>query len=67
MNILDEWDTISPEAKDIISKMLKYKPSDRPSAHELLLHNWFLKANKENHINYNKLKCYADFHVNSSE
>ena len=37
----EEWDVISPEAKDLITKMLTYEPSKRISAKEILLHPWF--------------------------
>jgi calcium-dependent protein kinase len=45
----EEWDGISKEGKDLISKMLKYDPRLRLSAGECLGHNWFktneLKSN----------------------
>jgi calcium-dependent protein kinase len=37
----EEWDNVSSEAKDLISKMLAYKPADRYSASECLGHKWF--------------------------
>lgn len=41
INKEEEWDNISKEAKDLISKMLKYDPKLRISAEEALAHNWF--------------------------
>lgn len=37
----EEWELISREAKDLISKMLKYDPKLRYSTEECLKHNWF--------------------------
>ena len=37
----EEWDVISNEAKDLITKMLTYEPSKRISAKDVLLHPWF--------------------------
>ena len=37
----EEWDVISNDAKDLITKMLTYEPSKRISAKEILLHPWF--------------------------
>lgn len=38
------WDVISPAAKDIITKMLKKRPTYRVSAREALHHAWFRHA-----------------------
>ncbi|XP_077596405.1 calcium/calmodulin-dependent protein kinase type II subunit alpha isoform X1 [Stigmatopora nigra] len=35
-----EWDTVTPEAKDLINKMLTINPSKRISAAEALKHPW---------------------------
>uniref|UniRef100_A0A4W3HZ98 calcium/calmodulin-dependent protein kinase n=1 Tax=Callorhinchus milii TaxID=7868 RepID=A0A4W3HZ98_CALMI len=35
-----EWDTVTPEAKDLINKMLTINPSKRISAAEVLKHPW---------------------------
>jgi serine/threonine protein kinase len=35
-----EWDDISPEAKDFVSKLLAYDPADRISAENALQHAW---------------------------
>ena len=39
-----EWDGISPQAKDLISKMLQVDPQHRISAEEALRHPWFKKS-----------------------
>jgi serine/threonine protein kinase len=36
----DEWDSISSDAKDLISKMLTFDPSCRITADEILQHPW---------------------------
>jgi len=35
-----EWDTIAPEAKDLVNKMLKVDPSKRITADQALKHPW---------------------------
>jgi serine/threonine protein kinase len=35
-----DWDTISPEAKDFVKKILILDPSKRPSCEESLSHPW---------------------------
>ena len=42
----EEWEFISPEAKDLIRKMLKYNPSKRLSGSDCIQHAWF-----SDHIN----------------
>lgn len=42
-----EWEKISPEAKDLISKMLVVHPSSRITIPKALTHKWFA-ANNEN-------------------
>jgi calcium-dependent protein kinase len=43
------WDEISPEAKDLISKMIKYPPESRLSAQEAFNHPW-IKSKKFNEL-----------------
>lgn len=38
-----EWDKISLEAKDFITRLLEYEPSNRPSAKEALENPWLKK------------------------
>jgi calcium-dependent protein kinase len=54
----EEWSHTSSEAKDLISKMLAYKPSERVAASDCLLHKWFTEnASKKNiDINFSQ-KC----------
>ncbi|CAG8667940.1 41527_t:CDS:2 [Gigaspora margarita] len=42
----DYWDHISDEAKDLINKMLTYKPDERITALNALKHPWFEYATK---------------------
>ena len=37
-----KWKKISQKAKDLITHMLSIRPSDRPTAHELLCDPWFV-------------------------
>ncbi|KAA8493702.1 Calcium-dependent protein kinase 22 [Porphyridium purpureum] len=37
----DEWVDVSAEGRDLVSRMLQFDPSQRPSARELLEHPWF--------------------------
>ena len=36
----EEWHSISPDAIDIINKLLQYEPNNRISAAEALQHKW---------------------------
>jgi calcium-dependent protein kinase len=40
---IEEWATISKEAKDIVTNMLKYHPKQRLSAKDCLTHAWIKK------------------------
>ena len=40
---LPQFKLVSPEAIDLIRKMLTYRPNDRPTAQEALEHPWFEK------------------------
>ena len=42
-----EWDAVSPEAKDLISRLLHRDPQQRLSAREALAHAWFEKEKEE--------------------
>lgn len=39
-----EWDEVSTEAKDFITKLIQVNPSKRMSASEALKHPWIVKA-----------------------
>ena len=45
--IADIWKSISQEAKDLITEMLTFKPEHRPSANEVLAHDWFINASNQ--------------------
>ena len=57
----EEWGQISAEGKDLISKMLTYKPSERVSASDSLMHKWFSSniSKKNVDINFSQ-KCLAN-------
>lgn len=38
------WDDISEDAKDLIRKMMEYRPELRLTAHKCLEHIWFRQA-----------------------
>lgn len=40
-----EWDTVTPEAKDLINKMLTINPAKRINASEALKHPWICVCN----------------------
>ena len=42
-----EWDVISSEAKDLITKMLTFDPNLRISAQEALAHPWICNASQQ--------------------
>jgi calcium-dependent protein kinase len=50
----DEWKTVSSEAKDLISNMLKYDPAQRFSAKQVLSHVWFKKAMENAKVTLNE-------------
>lgn len=54
----EEWDVISDEAKDLISKMLTFNPTDRFSASQCLSHKWLTEHNNQRKIDVNfSIKC----------
>lgn len=46
----DEWAQVSPEAKDLVSRMLEYNPRQRISALDALKHPW-IQENTKNEVN----------------
>jgi calcium-dependent protein kinase len=53
----EEWDNISEEAKNLISKMLEFDPSKRFSASDCLNHTWLTEHTKKNLDNKFSIKC----------
>jgi calcium-dependent protein kinase len=53
----EEWDNISDEAKDLISKMLEFNPSTRYSAGDCLNHKWLTDNTKRNIDTKFSIKC----------
>lgn len=47
-----EWDTVTPEAKNLINSMLTVNPAKRITASEALKHPWIC-VSKMNIIQYN--------------
>ena len=53
----EEWETVSPLAKDLVNNMLQFHPSKRVSASEALEHKWLL-ANKNKNVDKKiSIKC----------
>jgi calcium-dependent protein kinase len=49
----EEWDNVSDEGKDLISKMLTFAPADRYSASQCLSHTWLTEHNKIRKVDIN--------------
>ena len=47
-----EWDTVTPEAKDLINKMLTINPAKRVTATDALKHPWICVGVTHSHISY---------------
>ena len=63
----EEWDTISPLAKDLVSKMLTFHPSKRLSASECLEHKWLVANNNKTVDKKISIRCLNNmkkFHAN---
>lgn len=61
-----DWDTISSEAKDLISKMLITRPLRRISINNALKHDWFKKmeATQEIALPHRVVRNLANFKLN---
>ena len=61
-----EWDSISPEAKDLVSSLLQFDPSKRFSAEQALNHPWFSHNPPKNfhQIPQNILQSLKTFRAN---
>jgi calcium-dependent protein kinase len=53
----EEWDNISDEAKDLITKMLEFNPNTRSSASDCLGHRWLTDNTKKNLDQKFSIKC----------
>jgi calcium-dependent protein kinase len=56
-----EWSTISPEAKELIRKMLKKNPAERISAQEAYENVWIQKNASRNPLNTKVLTNLGGF------
>ncbi len=55
----EEWDIISDDAKNLISKMLTYDPKERIPAEECLKHPWIVE-NLKGSLKANKMKINSE-------
>ena len=53
---LSTYKQLSPNAKDLISKLLKYNPSERITAKDALMHPWFKTSEFTNSYRVNTLR-----------
>lgn len=62
----EEWDTISKQAKDLVSNMLKFEPKSRASAMDCLAHPWFKKFDNviDSKVTQNVIKNIKQFKSN---
>ena len=54
---IEEWDTVSSLAKDLVQKLLEFNPSKRISAAEALTHQWLLSKNTKSVDKNLSMKC----------
>ncbi|CAF93694.1 unnamed protein product, partial [Tetraodon nigroviridis] len=47
-----EWDTVTPEAKDLINKMLTINPAKRVGAADALKHPWIMRRPRHTHTTH---------------
>ena len=64
----EEWEDITPEAKDLIKLMLKKNPSERLTAEMCLKHKWFkmlddMEKNKHKNKNFKQIQINAIAHM----
>ena len=64
----EEWEDITPEAKDLIKLMLKKNPNERLSAEMCLKHKWFkmlddIEKNKHSNKNFKQIQLNAINHM----
>uniref|UniRef100_A0A8C3DYU2 calcium/calmodulin-dependent protein kinase n=1 Tax=Corvus moneduloides TaxID=1196302 RepID=A0A8C3DYU2_CORMO len=60
-----EWDTVTPEAKDLINKMLTINPAKRITASEALKHPWICVSNfhRFNRITWHANKAWLVLYI----
>lgn len=58
------WASVTHKAKDLITKMLKKDPNDRPSVNEILVHPWLQCEETKSRVN--RLHALDDTLMNSS-
>ena len=64
----EEWEDITPEAKDLIKLMLRKNPSERLTAEMCLKHKWFrmlddMEKNKHSNKNFKQIQINAITHM----
>ena len=64
----EEWEDITPEAKELIKLMLKKNPSERLTAEMCLRHKWFkmlndMDRNKQHNKNFKQIQLNAIAHM----
>jgi calcium-dependent protein kinase len=59
----DEWSHVSNEAKDVVTRMLTYDQSLRPSSEELLRHPWFGQALQKPFDSESSLRVLKNFNT----
>lgn len=63
-----EWKNISSSVKDLITRMLTFKPELRPPGNELLNHDWFTLRNQEStYLQSDVLHRLHNFHVGRAD
>jgi calcium-dependent protein kinase len=63
------WSSISDKAKDFITKLLTYKPEERPTAEQALKHPWISELSQikvDEHLAQNALSNLKGFRVDQT-
>ena len=57
----EEWENVSPDAKDLIVRMLAFSPNERYSASECLNHKWLSEHSIKNNVDKTfSIKCLTN-------
>jgi calcium-dependent protein kinase len=57
----EEWENVSPDAKDLIGRMLAFSPNERYSASECLNHKWLSEHSIKNNVDKTfSIKCLTN-------